>query len=42
MRKYHKAERVYLGLTNPQIVGVVAQWRADLDSGERVQRADQL
>jgi hypothetical protein len=22
MRKYHKAERVYLGLTNPQIASV--------------------
>ena len=42
MRKYHKADRPYLGLTNPQIADLVAQWRADLDSDDRVRLADHL
>lgn len=42
MRKYHKVERVYLGLSNPQIADLVQTWRDDLDAGARVALADEL
>ncbi len=42
MRKYHKAERVYLGLTNPQINDLTAEWRKAIDTETRVDLADRL
>lgn len=42
MRAYHKADRPYLGLTNPQIDGAVKEWRAALDVPARVDLADAL
>lgn len=42
MRAYHKADRPYLGLTNPQIDALTKAWRADLDVPERVALADAL
>jgi 3-methyladenine DNA glycosylase AlkD len=42
MRKYHKAERVYLGLTNPQINDLAQEWRKTLDAQDRVAVADGL
>ncbi len=42
MRSYHKTDRVYLGLTNPQINDLTALWRAELDVAGRVALADQL
>ncbi|MFD2738572.1 DNA alkylation repair protein [Sulfitobacter aestuarii] len=42
MRAYHKAERRYLGLANPQINDLTAEWRAALDLPARVALADTL
>ena len=42
MRAYHKVDRLYLGLTNPQIDGAVKEWRAALDLPARVDLADAL
>ncbi len=42
MRKYHKADRVYLGLTNPQIDALTTEWRAQLETEDRVALADAL
>ena len=42
MRKYHKVERVYLGLANPQINDLAKAWRTTLDADERVALADSL
>ncbi|MEP1766405.1 MAG: DNA alkylation repair protein [Sulfitobacter sp.] len=42
MRAYHKVERSYLGLTNPQIADLVKEWRGDLDVAARVTLADGL
>ncbi len=42
MRRYHKADRVYLGLTNPQIDALTKGWRSELETEERVTLADQL
>lgn len=42
MRKYHKADRVYLGLANPQIDALTKDWRADLEAPERVTLANAL
>ncbi len=42
MRDYHKVDRVYLGLTNPQINDLVKEWREDLDVPARVAVADGL
>jgi len=42
MRSYHKADRFYLGLTNPQINDLTQEWRTTLDTPERVALADAL
>lgn len=42
MRKYHKAERVYLGLKNPQIDDLTKEWRSTLDVPQRVELAEAL
>lgn len=42
MRRYHKADRPYLGLSNPQIAALVQDWRATLDVPGRVALADAL
>ena len=36
MRAYHKVDRRYLGLTNPQIAALAQNWRAALDIEGRV------
>ncbi|UOA31435.1 hypothetical protein DSM110093_01200 [Sulfitobacter sp. DSM 110093] len=42
MRAYHKADRRYLGLTNPQIAELTQAWREALDVEGRVALADGL
>jgi 3-methyladenine DNA glycosylase AlkD len=42
MRAYHKVDRLYLGLTNPQIDTLTKEWRAALDVPARVNLADAL
>lgn len=42
MRKYHKADRRYLGLANPQIDELTKSWREELDLEERVALSDAL
>lgn len=42
MRAYHKVDRPYLGLTNPQINDLTAIWRAATDADARVALADGL
>lgn len=42
MRKYHKFDRVYLGLTNPQINDLTKTWRQETDAPTRVAIADGL
>lgn len=42
MAKYHKAERVYLGVANPDIDALCKQWRADSDLDGRIQIAAEL
>jgi len=42
LRRYHKAERLYLGLTNPQINALAQTWREALDVPGRVELADGL
>lgn len=42
MRRYHKADRTYLGLRNPQIDDLTKSWRATLDAPERVALSDAL
>ena len=42
MQKYHKVDRPYLGLTNPQINDLTKAWRAELDLADRVALADSL
>ncbi|SFE65096.1 3-methyladenine DNA glycosylase AlkD [Sulfitobacter brevis] len=42
MRKYHKVERPYLGLRNPDIDALVTEWRGALDVPARVVLADAL
>lgn len=39
MRAYHKADRPYLGVSNPEIDACVAAWRAELDVPQRVELA---
>lgn len=39
---YHKAPRIYLGVSVPQVEGLVADWRAALDVQGRVALADAL
>jgi 3-methyladenine DNA glycosylase AlkD len=42
MRAYHKVDRPYLGLQNPAVNDLVAQWRAELDVDARVALATDL
>jgi 3-methyladenine DNA glycosylase AlkD len=42
MREYHKVDRVYLGLTNPQLNDLVKEWREVLDVPARVSVANGL
>jgi 3-methyladenine DNA glycosylase AlkD len=42
MRSYHKVDRIYLGLTNPQLNDITKTWRDDLDVEARVALADAL
>ncbi len=42
MRAYHKVDRIYLGLSNPQIDALVAEWRAVCSVEERVALAGAL
>ncbi len=42
MRAYHKADRLYLGLSNPQIDSLTRDWRKTLDVEARVALADAL
>lgn len=42
MREYHKVDREYLGLTNPQINDLTKQWREELSVEDRVTIADGL
>ena len=42
MREYHKVDREYLGLTNPQINDLTKQWREELDIEDRITIADGL
>lgn len=39
MAAYHKAERVYLGVSNPKIDAFVKTWRSELDLVQRVELA---
>ena len=42
MARYHKVDRRYLGLTNPQVNDLTKTWRTELDVAERVSLADAL
>jgi 3-methyladenine DNA glycosylase AlkD len=42
LRAYHKADRKYLGVSNPEVDGCVATWRAELDVPQRVELARAL
>jgi 3-methyladenine DNA glycosylase AlkD len=42
MRAYHKADRRYLGLTNPRINDLTQTWRSETDAETRVAIADGL
>lgn len=42
MAAYHKAPRVYLGIGNPQVDGLVQEWRERLDLAGRVALAARL
>jgi len=42
IRKYHKIDRTYLGLANPQIDALTKDWRSALETPERVALADAL
>lgn len=42
MRKYHKAVRVYFGVSNSAIYDCVAEWRARLSLDDRLTLADAL
>jgi 3-methyladenine DNA glycosylase AlkD len=42
MAAYHKAERRYLGLRNPQVADLARAWREGLSVAERVALADAL
>lgn len=42
MAKYHKADREYLGLANPDINELTQDWRRVLDVDTRVRLADEL
>lgn len=42
MRAYHKADRTYLGLKNPQVNDLTKAWRTDLTAPQRVDLAHAL
>lgn len=42
MRAYHKADRTYLGVANPEIDSCVKAWRAEMDVAQRVDLAANL
>lgn len=42
MRSYHKVERVYLGLSNPQLNDITKAWRRSYDAPTRVAIAEGL
>lgn len=42
LRAYHKVDRVYLGLTNPQINDMTKTWREEMDVPARIAVADGL
>lgn len=42
MRAYHKADRRYLGVANPEIDSCVKAWRAEMDVAQRVDLASEL
>lgn len=42
MRAYHKLDRIYLGLTNPQLNDITKAWRQTLPVVDRVTLADAL
>lgn len=42
MAAYHKIERPYMGVSNPQIYDHVARWRAELDVDARIALASEL
>ncbi len=42
MHAYHKMDRIYLGLSNPQINDLTKEWRGQLDVATRVCVADGL
>ena len=42
MRSYHKVDRIYLGIPNPQIDELAKAWRPELQIAERVALADGL
>ncbi|KIN73020.1 DNA alkylation repair protein [Sulfitobacter guttiformis] len=42
LREYHKVDRVYLGLTNPQLNDLTKQWRDEVDLANRITIADGL
>jgi 3-methyladenine DNA glycosylase AlkD len=42
MRDYHKVDRTYLGLTNPQINDLTTIWRSELELADRLELADAL
>lgn len=42
MAKYHKVDRVYLGLSNPQINEMTTSWRREMAVPERLEAAEHL
>jgi 3-methyladenine DNA glycosylase AlkD len=42
MRSYHKVDRIYLGLTNPQLNDITKAWRQTLSTQDKVELADAL
>lgn len=42
MRAYHKADRPYLGLANPQINDLTKSWRRELSTADRLALSDAL
>lgn len=42
MAAYHKAERRYLGVSNPQIGELVKEWRAEMSLNQRLETANDL
>ncbi|WP_339763199.1 DNA alkylation repair protein [uncultured Sulfitobacter sp.] len=42
MHAYHKIDRPYLGVTNPDINDLTKTWRAELDLADRITLADAL